>query len=102
MRFWSRKAQSIPEYALLVAVVISALLVMQFYIKRAYQGGLKEQADNVGPQYSPGHTTSNIITTTSSSSTTRVGGSGVPDGATQTTGSSSMTTTRSERVEAYQ
>jgi uncharacterized protein (UPF0333 family) len=64
--------QSLLEYSVLFAVVLSALLIMQFYLKRGYQGRLKKEADTVGEQYSPGHTTSVIITNTNSTSTTRV------------------------------
>ncbi|MBU1998950.1 MAG: hypothetical protein KKE64_05590 [Candidatus Omnitrophica bacterium] len=69
MRFFSKRGQSLLEYAILFAVILSALLIMQFYIKRGYQGRLKQSADSVGQQYAPGHTTSKIVTT--SSSTTR-------------------------------
>ena len=30
---------------------------MQTYVKRGYQGKLRDSADNIGDQYSPGHTT---------------------------------------------
>lgn len=60
------------EYSILFAVILSAILIMQFYVKRSYQGRLKREADTVGQQYSPGHTTSNITTTTDSTSTTTV------------------------------
>ena len=58
------------EYTILFAVVLSAILIMQFYIKRSYQGRLKSEADSVGQQYAPGHTTSIITTTNTSSSVT--------------------------------
>lgn len=51
------KAQSIMEYAVLTAVVISAMLLMQAIVKRGYSGGLKESADRMGEQYSPTNTT---------------------------------------------
>lgn len=72
MRFKIKEGQSLLEYSVLFAVVISAMLVMQFYIKRSYQGRLKQEADSIGQQYSPGHTTSKIVTTSSSTTTTRV------------------------------
>ena len=49
--------QSIVEYAVLLGVVIAALLIMQMFIKRGYQGGLKESADKFGEQFSAGGTT---------------------------------------------
>jgi len=57
----SRKsAQSFVEYSLLIAVAISALIVMQYYFGRSVQGLLKQNVDNLGgeklsgQQYSPG------------------------------------------------
>lgn len=49
--------QSIVEYAILLGVIIAALLIMQVFIKRGYQGGLKEAADKMGEQFSAGGTT---------------------------------------------
>ena len=52
-----RKGQSIVEYAILLGVVITALLIMQVFVKRGYQGGLKESADKIGEQFSENATT---------------------------------------------
>ena len=60
------------EYSILLAVIVSAILIMQFYVKRGYQGRLKKESDTVGQQYSPGHTESAITTTTNSTSNTEV------------------------------
>jgi len=49
--------QSILEYAILLGVIIAALLIMQVFVKRSYQGGLKESADKMGEQFSAGGTT---------------------------------------------
>jgi len=49
--------QSIVEYAILLGVIIAALLIMQAFIKRGYQGGLKDAADKMGDQYSVGSST---------------------------------------------
>ena len=49
--------QSILEYAILLGVVIAALLIMQMFVKRSYQGGLKDSADKIGDQFSAGGTT---------------------------------------------
>lgn len=66
----SKRGQSLLEYSILFAVILSAILIMQFYIKRSYQGRLKAEADSVGQQYAPGHTTSKITTTNNSTSVT--------------------------------
>ena len=58
----SKRGQSLLEYSILFAVILSAVLIMQFYIKRGYQGRLKAEADSVGQQYAPGYTTSKITT----------------------------------------
>ncbi len=53
-----RKGQAILEYAILLAVAVAALLIMQAFIKKGYQGGLKASADKMGEQFSAGGTTS--------------------------------------------
>ncbi len=50
-------AQSIVEYAILLGVVIAALLIMQLFVKRGYQGGLKDSTDKIGEQFSTTGTT---------------------------------------------
>jgi len=55
--FNNKKGQSIVEYAILLGVVIAALLIMQVFIKRGVQGGLKDSADKLGDQFSAGGTT---------------------------------------------
>jgi len=50
---WNRRAQSTVEYAVLAAVVVGALLVMQIYMKRGFSGKLKEATDRVGEQFTP-------------------------------------------------
>jgi len=50
--FKDKKAQSMLEYALLLAVVIAGILIMQILIKRGFQGGLRDSADKLGDQYS--------------------------------------------------
>jgi len=62
-----RRAQSTLEYALIVAVVVGGLIAMQVYIKRGLQGKLKESADQLGEQYSPGYTTGTVTVNTTSS-----------------------------------
>ena len=105
-----KKSQTILEYALLFSVVIAALLIMQVFIKRAYQGRLKREADSVGQQYEMGSTTSETITETSTARETYTGGqtsaSGVfgksvdiPTGMTVTKSDSRTTYKKYEEVE---
>jgi len=49
---WHTKnnAQSIAEYSLFLTLVAAALLTMQVYMKRGFQGVLKFAADEVGSQ----------------------------------------------------
>ncbi|MCK9571789.1 MAG: hypothetical protein M0Q96_00705 [Candidatus Omnitrophica bacterium] len=49
--------QSIVEYAILLGVIIAVLLIMQVFVKRGYQGGLKDAADKMGDQFSASSTT---------------------------------------------
>ena len=54
---FTKKGQSILEYAILLAVVIAVLLIMQAFVKRGYQGSLKRSADSMGTQFSASGTT---------------------------------------------
>jgi len=70
MRFrLDRRAQSTLEYALLIGVIVAGLIAMQMYLKRGYQGKLRESTDQIGEQYSPDYTTSK--TTITKESTTQ-------------------------------
>lgn len=60
------KGQSTMEFAILIIIIIGALLTIQVYIKRGYQGRLKQAADDIGEQFSPGNTNSFITTKTGS------------------------------------
>ncbi len=60
------RGQSTLEYAIIIAVIVAALVVMQIYIKRGVQGKLRSSTDQIGEQYSPGHTTGGYTTTTGS------------------------------------
>lgn len=91
-----KRGQSVLEYSILIAVILSALVIMQFYIKRGYQGRLKKEADTVGQQYSPGHTTSTIITNTTSTSQTTI-----DEGVQSVLVSGGSTVTRNESVAAF-
>ena len=51
-----RKSQSILEYAILIGIIAAGLLIMQSFVKRGFQGGLKDSADKMGEQFSAGAT----------------------------------------------
>jgi len=52
------KGQSLLEYAILLSVVVAALLLMQFIVKRGYEGSLKDASDKMGDRYSLANGTS--------------------------------------------
>ncbi len=64
MAGWFRrnKAQTVLEYATVISCAVAALITMQVYIKRAYQGKLKQTADQFGAQYAPRRTTGSYVT----------------------------------------
>ncbi len=59
-----KRGQSTLEYAVLIVVIIAALIAMQVYLKRGIQGRMRESSDQIGDQFSPGYTTSNMTTNT--------------------------------------
>jgi len=63
------KGQSTLEYVILIGFVVAALIAMGVYMKRGFQGKLRESTDQIGEQYSPGHTTGTFTTTVSMSQT---------------------------------
>jgi hypothetical protein len=65
------RAQSVLEYATVIACTVAALLAMQIYIKRSMQGRLKRTADQFGPHYAPMRTTGDYTTTYTSNSVTQ-------------------------------
>ena len=56
-----RKGQSTLEYALIIAVVIAALLLMQYYVKRGFAGRMKQHSDEIGEQYDPTTYSGNLV-----------------------------------------
>lgn len=50
---FKRKGQSTLEYALIIAVVVAGLLLMQHYVRRGFAGRLKQASDDMGEQYDP-------------------------------------------------
>lgn len=51
-----KRGQTILEYSVLVACVVAALVAVQIYLKRSFEGRIKLHADSFGQQYSAGHT----------------------------------------------
>lgn len=74
MRMRRIKSQSILEFSILIAIIAVGLFFMQVYVKRAYQGQIKQQADSVSTQYSPGHSTSHTVSTMTNHSISYTGG----------------------------
>ena len=59
-----KTGQSMIEYALIVAVVVSALITMQVYMKRAVQGRFRGQMANISDGfYSPKETIGILVST---------------------------------------
>lgn len=79
IRLRKRSAQSTLEYAILIGVIVAGLVAMQVYLKRGYQGKLRESADSMGDQFSPGQTTYKTSTSSHTVSTEQV-----KDGSTKT------------------
>lgn len=54
------RGQTTTEYAVLLAIVASALIAMQVYFKRGIQGRIRDLADQISTEhYESGRTTSN-------------------------------------------
>ena len=63
-KVFTKRGQSTLEYAVLIVVIIAALIAMQVYLKRGVQGKLRESSDQIGEQFSPGYTVTNMTTHT--------------------------------------
>lgn len=62
--------QSTAEYAVLLAVIATALFSMQIYMKRGIQGRVKDLADQISAtQYERGKTNSSYFTNQSGNTT---------------------------------
>lgn len=70
-RDFSHRSQSMVEYAMVMACVVAALITMQFYVKRAIQGRVRESADTIGEQYAPRHMNSQITVTQTGNTTVK-------------------------------
>jgi hypothetical protein len=53
MFFKNKKGQSTLEYALFIAAIIGAFIVMQHYVQMAMHGKLKESADDLSTGFDP-------------------------------------------------
>ncbi|PIS34260.1 MAG: hypothetical protein COT38_01070 [Candidatus Omnitrophica bacterium CG08_land_8_20_14_0_20_41_16] len=93
----SSRGQSTLEYVILLGFVVAALIAMGIYMKRGFEGKLRESTDQVGEQYSSGYTVSDYTTTTDVAQKEVVSSGGVS----QTTISKNLQTkTGSETVDA--
>jgi uncharacterized protein (UPF0333 family) len=63
------RGQSTLEYSMVILCVVTALVAMQYYIKRAVQGRARESADSIGEQYAPKSMSSQITVTQAGSTT---------------------------------
>lgn len=95
-----RKGQSTVEYALIIAVVVAGLLLMQHYIKRGYAGKLKESSDDMGEQFDPSAYTATYTKTKTSEVNEVVTAGGVTT-TTHTADKVDRTTKASEAVAAW-
>jgi len=77
MRKFSLRGQSTLGYVILIGFVVAALIAMGIYMKRGFEGRLKESTDQVGQQYSAGNTTGTTTTTTNFAQTEAVAAGGV-------------------------
>jgi uncharacterized protein (UPF0333 family) len=71
------RGQGTLEYVILTGFVVAALIAMGIYMKRGFQGRLRESTDQIGGQYSAQHTTSDYTTATNLQQTETVSGGGV-------------------------
>jgi len=62
--FIRKNGQTFHEYVILLALVVTAFVAMQIYIKRGVQGRLRDLANQISPkQYEPLGTTSTATIT---------------------------------------
>ena len=85
------KSQSLTELAMLFLVVATALMSMQWYMKRGIQAAVKAQADLLGPQQTPSRSSRkvSIANSESSESESRIETKRVSTGGAQSMGKSS-------------
>lgn len=65
-----KKSQTFQEYVILLAIVVTAFVAMQVYMKRGVQGRLKDLANQISTkQYEPEDTTSETSVSRTGTST---------------------------------
>jgi Flp pilus assembly pilin Flp len=100
-----RKAQSVLELSVIIAVIAVTLVATSVYMKRAMQGKLKAVADDIGEQYSPLYTDSETTTQVNSTATSdmKIENEGTLEGSIVTTSDTTETNTRSgyEKIQGY-
>jgi hypothetical protein len=68
--FMKKKSQTFQEYVILLAIVVTAFVAMQVYMKRGVQGRLKDLANQISTkQYEPEDTTSETSVSRTGTST---------------------------------
>lgn len=95
------KGQSVLEYSLLIAAIIAGLLLTQTYVKNAFQGKVKDSADEMGKQFDADNATDYVTawentganTTITSETTT---GGVAPTSTTDVTASETVTSSEQE------
>lgn len=60
-RFLNKKAQSTAEYVIVLGIIVAAVMAMQTYIKRGFQGRMKQAVDFVD---NGGQSGNNVVTFT--------------------------------------
>ncbi len=60
---FKRKGQSTVEYAMIIAVVVGGLLLMQHYVRRGISGRYKSSSDDLGEQFDPSSYSANFNVT---------------------------------------
>lgn len=105
-KMYSKEAQSILEYAVLLCMILISLVSMQVFIRRCYQGRLKQQAETLGSQYSIGHTSSFTTTSTKTTTDTYTGGKthlgvAIPEGMTVSYSTVRTSLEREEKTSAF-
>ncbi|MGA2775799.1 MAG: hypothetical protein ABSE81_07065 [Candidatus Omnitrophota bacterium] len=91
------RGQGTLEYVILTGFVVAALIAMGVYMKRGFQGRLRESTDQIGEQYSAQNTTTNYTTTTNTVQEDNLAAGGIT---TTTVSENTQTKTGSENVAA--
>ena len=66
------RGQSIIEYSVLIVIVLAVLLTMSSYIKRGLAGEWKKTVDDLGDQYDPRASNTDILQTMSTTVQTSI------------------------------